>query len=139
MTSIVILLVYGWLSMVASFQPAPIGTKPIGTKHWRELCMKLEGEERKQTATKKGWNPLANLSDIFANVDDVIDDFMGKRMGNGELFYGKRKNNPSGRVNMEGDYNGMGYSDPLRIERARQRKEEALVKKRLREEADSKK
>jgi hypothetical protein len=36
---------------------------------------------------------------------------------------------------MEGEYNGMGYSDPLRIERARQRKEEALARKRLREES----
>jgi hypothetical protein len=100
--------------------------------------MESEGEERKTAASKKGWSPLANLSDMFSAMDDVIDDFMGKRMGNGELFYGKRKNKPSGRLNMEGDYNGMGYSDPLRIERARQRKEEVLAKKRLREEASKK-
>ena len=98
--------------------------------------MKSEGEEQEAAAAaKNGWDPLANLKDMFASVDEVIDDFMGKRMGNGELFYGRRKNNPSGRLNMEGEYNGMGYSDPLRIERARQRKEEALARKRLREES----
>jgi hypothetical protein len=59
-------------------------------------------------------------------------------MRNGELFYGKRKNKPTGRVNMEGDYNGMGYSDPLRIERARERKEQFLAKQRLRADADKK-
>lgn len=132
MKSIVTLLVYGLLSAVVPFQPMP-----IRTNHRRELCMNSEGEEQK-SAAKKGWNPLANLSDMFGNVDDAIDDFMGKRMGNGELFYGRRKNNPSGRLNMEGDYNGMGYSDPLRIERARQRKEEILAKKRLREESSKK-
>jgi hypothetical protein len=133
MKSIVRLLIYGLLSVVSSFQPTP-----IRTKHCRAQCMKSEGEERETTAAKNGWNPLSNLKDVFASLDDVIDDFMGKRMGNGELFYGRRKNNPSGRLNMEGEYNGMGYSDPLRIERARQRKEEVLARRRFREESSKK-
>jgi hypothetical protein len=131
MKSIVILLVNGLFS--AAFQPVPIRTEYRSAR-----CMKSEDDEQMASA-KKTWKPLANLSGIFSNVDDVIDDFMGKRMGNGELFYGKRKNSPSGRLNMDGDYNGMGYSDPLRIERARQRKEEVLAMKRLREEASKKK
>ena len=64
---------------------------------------------------------------MFSNLDDVIDDFMGKRMGNGELFYGQRKYKPSGKENTEGQYNGMGMSDKLRIDLARERKEQRLM------------
>jgi hypothetical protein len=62
--------------------------------------------------------------------DDVIDDFMFKKMGNGEVFYGKRKINPSGRENTEGTYNGMGISDKVKIDESRQRKEEYLEERR---------
>lgn len=54
--------------------------------------------------------------------------------------YGKRKYNPSGRI--EGDYNGMGQSDSLRIEIARVQKEEIELRKQrrlLEEEAKSRK
>eukprot|EP00978_Attheya_sp_CCMP212_P041639 scaffold241197_cov37-Attheya_sp.AAC.1 len=57
-------------------------------------------------------------------MDDVVDDFFNKRMGNGEIFYGKRKFKPSGSV--EGDYNGMGLTDKLKIDITRERKEEWL-------------
>ena len=40
------------------------------------------------------------------NMDSVIDDFVYKRMGAGEQWYGKRKYNPSGKI--DGKYNGMG-------------------------------
>jgi uncharacterized protein YueI len=60
----------------------------------------------------------------------VIDDFMFKKMGNGEVFYGKRKINPSGRENTEGTYNGMGISDKAKIDESRQRKEEYLEERR---------
>ena len=91
----------------------------------------------KDEGKKSGWNfknPLQEISDIMSNLDDVIDDFMGKRMGNGEVFYGQRKFKPSGRENTEGKYNGMGLSDKLRIDVARERKEEYLEMKRARKQ-----
>ena len=39
-------------------------------------------------------------------------------MGNGEVFYGKRKYKPSGSV--ETDYNGYGFSDRRKIDAARE-------------------
>jgi len=63
---------------------------------------------------------------MLTNFDDVVDDFMNKRMGNGEVFYGKRKYKPSGRPNTEGKYNGMGQSDRRRADWSRQRKEEMM-------------
>lgn len=72
-------------------------------------------------------NPLAELADMFSNFDDVIDDFFNKRMGNGEIFYGKRKYKPSGSV--ESEYNGYGFSDFRKIEAAREFREERARKK----------
>ena len=72
------------------------------------------------------------LSGFFRNLDAVADDFFYKRMGQGEIFYGKRKYKPSG--NVEGDYDGMGLSDSLKIEQAREYKEEWLEEKRMRDE-----
>jgi hypothetical protein len=78
---------------------------------------------------EKGFkNPLAEFSDMVTRFDDVVDDFMGKKMGNGELFYGKRKYKPSNRPNTEGKYNGMGLTDSLNIEIARALKAERLAK-----------
>jgi hypothetical protein len=71
-----------------------------------------------------------------ATLDDTIEDFFYKRMGNGEIFYGKRKVNPSGRV--EGGYNGFGLSDKQRIEDFSVVKMERLERKRLREEQTKK-
>lgn len=66
-------------------------------------------------------NPLQELGDMFSSMDDVIDDFFNKRMGNGEVFYGKRKYKPSGKV--EGQYQGMGLTDKQRIEDTKEHKE----------------
>ena len=74
-------------------------------------------------------NPLTELLDMFSNFDDVIDDFFNKRMGNGEVFYGKRKYKPSGKVST--GYNGYGFSDRRKIEAAREFREERA---RMREE-----
>jgi hypothetical protein len=68
--------------------------------------------------------PIAAIGDFFAHFDDVMDDFMNKRMGNGELFYGKRKFKPSGRPGTEGKYDGMGMSDKARIDMKRQYRDE---------------
>jgi hypothetical protein len=77
------------------------------------------------------FNPIQELADMMRSMDDVIDDFMNKRMGNGELFYGKRKYKPSGKDNTDGKYNGMGMTDKARIDAARQAKESAAQRRRL--------
>lgn len=46
---------------------------------------------------KQQMNPLAGIAEFFDNFDSMIDDFMDKKMGNGEVFYGKRKYSPSGK------------------------------------------
>ena len=79
-----------------------------------------------------GNNPFSGLLDMFKNFDDVIDDFMDKKMGNGEVFYGKRKYRPGG--DFEGDYEGYGLSDFRKIEGAKDLKAEALERMRQREE-----
>jgi hypothetical protein len=78
-----------------------------------------------------GFNPIQELSEMMRSLDDVIDDFMNKRMGNGEVFYGKRKYKPSGKDNTEGKYNGMGLTDKARIDATRQAKESAAARRRL--------
>ena len=75
-------------------------------------------------------NLFQEINDMISNWDDVIDDFMFKRMGNGELFYGKRKYKPSNKPNMDGKYSGMGISDSTKIDLARQRKEEMMERRR---------
>ena len=80
---------------------------------------------------------LQEGTDMLSAFDDVIDDFFNKRMGNGEIFYGKRKYKPSGSV--DGDYNGFGLSDKLKIDVTRQAKEEYLDEKRRREEEKNRK
>jgi hypothetical protein len=74
-------------------------------------------------------NPFAEIAEIFQNFDDVVDDFFNKRMGNGEIFYGKRKYKPSGKV--ESGYEGGGFSDWRKMEAAREFREERA---RMREE-----
>lgn len=92
------------------------------------------------TKNDKDGNPikgfLNEMNDVFSNWDDVVDDFFMKRMGNGEQFYGKRKFKPSG--NVEGDYNGMGLTDKVRIDVARVRKQ-AFLEEREKKRAEAEK
>jgi hypothetical protein len=53
-------------------------------------------------------------------------------MGNGEVFYGKRKYKPSGRF--DSDYNGGGFSDWRKMEAAREFREERAMMRALRGE-----
>jgi len=80
-------------------------------------------------------NPLAGIVDLFSNMDDVVDDFFYKRMGKGEIFYGKRKYKPSGDV--EGSYNGFGLSDKLKIDMTREYRDEWLEEKKMRDEINA--
>jgi len=79
--------------------------------------------------------PFLAVADMFQNLDDVIDDFYNKRMGNGEIFYGKRKYKPSGTV--DGDYNGFGLSDFQKIEMTKEAKEAWLEERELRKEMEA--
>lgn len=104
----------------------------------------LEQRPAKATTTlraKNNNNPISSffeeIGDMLSSMDDVVDDFVNKRMGNGEVFYGKRKFKPSGRKNTEGKYNGMGLSDKTKIDLSREYKEqrkEELRQQRQREQ-----
>ncbi|GFH58611.1 hypothetical protein CTEN210_15087 [Chaetoceros tenuissimus] len=80
----------------------------------------------------KNGGVFSGITDFFGNMDAIAEDFFYKRMGKGEIFYGKRKFKPSGEV--EGDYQGMGLSDKLKIDMAREYREEWLEEKRMRDE-----
>jgi hypothetical protein len=75
---------------------------------------------------------VGGFMDFFSNLDDVADDFFYKRMGKGEIFYGKRKYKPSGDV--DGEYNGFGLSDKMKIDMTREYKEAWLEEKQMRDE-----
>lgn len=90
-------------------------------------------ESSKDAEGAFGGGFFRDLKGMMNNFDDVVDDFVYKRMGAGEQWYGKRKYNPSGKF--DGDYNGMGQSDQLRIEIARVQKEE-MEKRRQRRLAE---
>ena len=81
---------------------------------------------------KKKGGIFSEVGAFFGTLDDVAEDFFYKRMGKGEIFYGKRKFKPSGDV--EGDYKGMGLTDKVKIDMAREYKEEWLEEKRMRDE-----
>lgn len=80
---------------------------------------------------------IREVGNMFSNFDDIVDDFFNKRMGNGEIFYGKRKYKPSGKV--DGVYNGMGLSDKQRIDDTREYRDFILEQRRLREEFEKRK
>jgi hypothetical protein len=108
--------------------------QPVGPSARARTALKnAKGDDDKESSV---WNPLQGLSDMLSNfdIDDVVYDFMDKRMGNGEVFYGERRVKPSGRENTEGSYNGMGMSDKVRIDTARERKEELVERRRQAEE-----
>lgn len=90
----------------------------------------IKEDETENSNGQKGF--FGEFFDIFKNMDDVAEDFFYKRMGKGEIFYGKRKYKPSGDV--EGEYNGFGLSDKLKIDMTREYKEAWLEEKRMRDE-----
>ena len=86
----------------------------------------IDNEDNK----KEGF--FGGLVDAFNNLDGIAEDFFYKRMGKGEIFYGKRAYKPSGDV--EGDYQGFGLSDKLKIDMTREYKEAWLEEKKMRDE-----
>lgn len=103
-----------------------------------DRCVPFFFSGDKKEPTKNPKNFFEDIRGMLANFDDVVDDFVMKRMGAGEQWYGKRKYNPSGRV--DGDYNGMGRSSHYAIEIARVQREvmEERRQRRLEEEATKK-
>jgi len=92
-------------------------------------------DENESSSTEaKGFNPIAEFFDMFSNIDDVIDDFYFKRMGQGEIFYGKRKYKPSGDV--DGKYEGFGLTDRTKIDNTREYKMQWEEEKKRRKERE---
>ena len=74
--------------------------------------------------------PPAQIRSSYLFVANVI-----QKMGNGEVFYGKRKYKPSGKVSSE--YNGGGFTDYRKIEAAREFREmRAMMREKAIEEGD---
>jgi hypothetical protein len=70
-----------------------------------------------------------------------VDDFMNKRMGKGEIFYGARQSKVYGADDPgreAGKYSGAGLSDRWKIEEAREAREERRVRAAAAMEARSK-
>ena len=114
------------LAAVSAFAPTSNCARP------RAVPKLSRNDDSDTTNNILGFNPMNAFSEMLSTMDDMIDDFFYKRMGNGEIFYGKRKVKPSGRV--EGEYNGFGLSDKQRIEDSRLIKLARLEQKRLREQ-----
>ena len=75
---------------------------------------------------------FGGIKNAFNNLDGIAEDFFYKRMGKGEIFYGKRAYKPSGDV--DGDYQGFGLSDKLKIDMTRDYKDAWLEEKNMRDE-----
>jgi len=128
------------MASIEGFQQAQVGSaQRVGT-----TSLSFFGNNKKEEAPvdieeePKNGGLMGDWKGMMDNFDAVVDDFVYKRMGAGEQWYGKRKYNPSG--NVDGDYNGMGQSDLIRIEIARVQKEEMelLRQRRLEEEEERK-
>ena len=110
----------------------------VSRTHTNAARMELRLKDSEKKDDQKGGflgGFLKDLQGMAENLDDVVDDFVFKRMGAGEQWYGKRKYQPSGRF--EEEYKGLGLTDKLKIDIARARKEEFLAEKeRRRREAE---
>lgn len=118
---------------VQSFSPVVQMTGlPVLVPKAITVCLASSPDNEEERASGFLKKTMQELGDMFSNLDDVIDDFYNKRMGKGEIFYGKRKYKPSGEV--DGTYNGFGLSDKQRIDETREMKEFYLELKKIRQE-----
>eukprot|EP00531_Pseudo-nitzschia_arenysensis_P016338 CAMPEP_0116125240 /NCGR_PEP_ID=MMETSP0329-20121206/5705_1 /TAXON_ID=697910 /ORGANISM="Pseudo-nitzschia arenysensis, Strain B593" /LENGTH=154 /DNA_ID=CAMNT_0003619267 /DNA_START=103 /DNA_END=567 /DNA_ORIENTATION=+ len=126
------------ISSVEGFQQQVASTQRAGSTSLAFFGNSNKEEEPAPVEEPKKNGFFGDMKGMMNNFDAVVDDFVFKRMGNGEQFYGKRKYNPTG--DYDGDYNGMGQSDLIRIEIARVRKEEMELRRqrRLEEEEEAK-
>ena len=88
--------------------PSVITSSRLNILQARKQKQSTENEEEKR---KGPFSFISETFDMLSNLDDVVDDFYYKRMGKGEVFYGKRKYKPSGAV--KGKYSGFGLSGVL--------------------------
>mmetsp|Transcript_23062 Transcript_23062/g.54730 ORF Transcript_23062/g.54730 Transcript_23062/m.54730 type:complete len:159 (-) Transcript_23062:959-1435(-) len=113
----------------SAFQPTTYPHSQSSHHHHHRLtleqtsCLYASRDEDKNGQEKK-------KRSFWDALDDVVDDFVMKRMGAGEQWYGQRKNNPSG--NFDGKYEGGGRSDAFQIEIAKIQREEMELKKQRR-------
>lgn len=92
------LLMFFLLSIcVRSSQGLMIPTKNTPTLKRNALSVVMSAENGNDNNVK-GKGLISDFFDMFKNLDDVAEDFFYKRMGKGEIFYGKRKYKPSGDV-----------------------------------------
>jgi len=128
----VITIILGFAQMtniVTAFTSPPL--QNIKSVHVTNLNQQNRNNQNNQPESPSFPNPFRVVTDMFQNFDDQVDDFFNKRMGQGEIFYGKRKYNPSGSV--DGDYNGLGISDFQKIEATKEWLEEKKFRKEMEE------
>mmetsp|Transcript_7455 Transcript_7455/g.20161 ORF Transcript_7455/g.20161 Transcript_7455/m.20161 type:complete len:160 (-) Transcript_7455:420-899(-) len=117
-------------NVASAFAPLPAATTTTTATMCKAFNQNAQRNGVAQLQAKPGDKEggfFSNVKNMMNDFDDVMDDFFFKRMGAGEQWYGKRKSNPSGRV--DGNYNGMGRSDQIKIEIARAMKEEMELKR----------
>ena len=73
------------------------------------------------------------ISRFFDQLDKEMEDFMFKRLGNGEQFYGRRATRGEGEREDIEPYKGFGLSDRRIIDNVREVKEERDRRRRERE------
>jgi hypothetical protein len=89
-----------------------------------------EGLDDERDARRDAGQNRGLLNSWMRELDFVIDDFLNKRLGNGDIYYGKRKSGFHGEApGMDGrkaepavrdrseDYRGGGWSDIRRMAR----------------------
>ena len=118
--------------LVTPFASTCLGFQPTTNPHRRSFHSHRKVEETScfRLSRNDGQNGQEKKRSFWDALDDVVDDFVMKRMGAGEQWYGKRKNNPSGRF--DGKYEGGGKSDAFQIEIAKIQREEMELKKQRR-------
>jgi len=90
-----------------------------------------------RSAEPPGSAPPSFLEKLKTSFDAELDDFMFKRMGNGEQFYGRRETRGKEDKTARGQqYNGYGLTDKTKIEAKREAVEERLRLIREREERE---
>jgi len=124
-----IIVIFDFIISSSFTCPSVITSSRLNILQARKQKQSTENEEEKR---KGPFSFISETFDMLSNLDDVVDDFYYKRMGKGEVFYGKRKYKPSGAV--KGKYSGFGLSDKGKIEETAENKRQWLEEKEMRME-----
>ena len=95
MTSLRYILAYTLLACmgVDAFQAPSLGAlrRPAGAcASYSRPCLSAKGDGEEEQARPdapktRRFDPIGELVEVFKNMDSVMDDFLMKRMGNGEV------------------------------------------------------